>query len=359
MRVFAADIGFGTTDILLYDSSRPLENCPKLVVPSQTQIVAAEIRRATRHGLGASMDGVTMSGGPCGAALRKHLTQGLLFFASPAAALTFHDDLEKIASWGVTIVDDPVVAAPTGSVRIQSGDLNLPALERAFTDLGIGFDFDGAAIAVQDHGFSPSTSNRRHRFDLWREALDREAHISRLAFPANAIPEPYSRMRAVASLLHDFDRVVLMDTGPAALLGATLSGQMNPRDRGQAPLLVANFGNGHTLAAIIENGCINGLVEHHTGLLNREKFESLLARFTAATLSNEEVFDDGGHGCVPPGHAFQLADLEPVIITGPRREMARGGELKLEFAAPHGDMMLTGCFGLIEAWKEATSSPGA
>ena len=42
----------------------------------------------------------------------------------------------------------------------------------------------------------------------------------------------------------------------------------------------------------------------------------------------------------------------PLIVTGPRRELLAGSELPLEFAAPHGDMMLTGCFGLLRALRE-------
>ena len=39
----------------------------------------------------------------------------------------------------------------------------------------------------------------------------------------------------------------------------------------------------------------------------------------------------------------------PILVTGPRRELLRGTTLAAEFAAPHGDMMLTGCFGLRRA----------
>jgi hypothetical protein len=42
----------------------------------------------------------------------------------------------------------------------------------------------------------------------------------------------------------------------------------------------------------------------------------------------------------------------PIVVTGPRRELLAGSELPVEFAAPHGDMMLTGCFGLLRALRE-------
>ena len=51
---------------------------------------------------------------------------------------------------------------------------------------------------------------------------------------------------------------------------------------------------------------------------------------------------------VDPGGAWRL----PLIVTGPRRDLLAGSELPAEFAAPHGDMMLTGCFGLLRALRE-------
>jgi len=34
----------------------------------------------------------------------------------------------------------------------------------------------------------------------------------------------------------------------------------------------------------------------------------------------------------------------------PRRDIMHGSRLDFQFAVPHGDMMLTGCFGLIEGY---------
>ena len=341
MKIFAADIGHGTADILVFDSDLEIGNCAKMVVPSGTQLVARQISEATRKGLPVAMSGPTMGGGPCGAALKNHLETGLQFFASPSAALTFHDDPGRVAGWGVTIVDDPEAALPAGGVTIKSGDLDPEALARAFNELGIGFDFDGVAIAVQDHGYSPEASNRRHRFSLWREILADDAELASLAFPAESIPESYTRMKSAASIFTVFDRVLLMDTGPAAQSGA-------------GPRLVANVGNGHLLAAVVTGGCVDGLFEHHTGMLGRESFDSYMRRFIAGGLSDNEVFDEGGHGCIPPSHAYSLEELGPLLVTGPRREIVAGGRLQLEMAAPFGDMMLTGCFGLVAAWRLAS-----
>jgi hypothetical protein len=38
-----------------------------------------------------------------------------------------------------------------------------------------------------------------------------------------------------------------------------------------------------------------------------------------------------------------------LAVTGPRRSLMRGSRHQPYFAAPHGDMMLAGCFGLLAA----------
>jgi hypothetical protein len=38
-----------------------------------------------------------------------------------------------------------------------------------------------------------------------------------------------------------------------------------------------------------------------------------------------------------------------IVVTGPRRNMMRSSSLRPYFATPFGDMMITGCFGLLSA----------
>jgi uncharacterized protein (DUF1786 family) len=357
MRVLAIDIGMGTTDILVYDSSREMENCGRMVIPSRTVTVAGMIREATASGRPVVFDGVTMGGGPCGKALRKHLEEGQAFIAGPAAALTFNDDLEKVSSWGVRISEAPLDEAPADSTFVWSGDLDSTMLEEVLERLGLGVAFDGYAVAVQDHGFSPGSSNRRHRFRLWRELLREGAGLDSLAWKAAEIPRHYSRMHAVASLLDGKPGVLVMDTGPAALLGA-LSGDEEKSPSASADAhIVVNIGNGHTLAAILRGEAIVALAEHHTGMLDHRSFGSFVRGFASGSLSDEETFQSGGHGCIPPDEPVGMG--RPVIVTGPRRAMALGSGLPLDMAAPHGDMMLTGCFGLVEAWKKVSGGPSS
>ena len=41
-----------------------------------------------------------------------------------------------------------------------------------------------------------------------------------------------------------------------------------------------------------------------------------------------------------------------VAVTGPQRGKLRGSRLAPYFAAPHGDMMVSGCYGLLWAFAE-------
>src|ERR671919_1788650 len=61
--ILAIDVGAGTQDVLLYDPAREPENSLKLVLPSQTQIVAARVREATAAKLPVHLRGVLMGGG--------------------------------------------------------------------------------------------------------------------------------------------------------------------------------------------------------------------------------------------------------------------------------------------------------
>ena len=81
------------------------------------------------------------------------------------------------------------------------------------------------------------------------------------------------------------------------------------------------------------------------------KLDRLLGDFASGTLTHEEVFADHGHGAlIYAADPYPLGEGEyDVVITGPRRNLMRESALRTYFAAPFGDMMLTGCFGLLAA----------
>lgn len=335
--MLAVDVGAGTQDVLLYREDMEPEGLYKIIMPSQTVVIARKIRSATDRGMDVFLHGYTMGGGPLTAAVRRHIASGFRLYATEDAALSIHDNLQRLRSMGVVITEAP----PEGYVDIKTCDVNLVALRRAFSSFDVDLP-EAIAVAVQDHGFSPERSNRVTRFDILREALKNGGRIEDFAYMEP--PEVLSRMRAVWRYLSDQDmKVMLMDTGPAAVFGAL----EDPACK--MPALVLNIGNGHTIGALVDDYRITAIFEHHTSSIDPGKLHSILKRFCAGELTNNEIFEDGGHGahieCVP-------SEVRAILVTGPRRgEFVRSMNLKLIQAAPWGDMMITGCVGLVRAWR--------
>lgn len=341
--LLAVDVGGGTQDLLLWHPGQRVENAVKLVLPAPTVIVARRLRRLTEAGQAVFLTGRLMGGGAINGAVRRHLNQGLPVYAQPQAALTLNDNLDRVRQWGVIITDTP----PPEAVPLVLGDVDLEVLGR----LWAAFEVPAPtrfAVAVQDHGFSPEASNREFRFQQWREVL---AQGGRLADLAYLDPPPFfTRMRAVAEALPG---ALLMDTCAAGMRGALLDPEASKhRETG---LTVVNVGNAHTFAALVKGERLLGIYEHHTGLLTSARLADHLRRFQEGLLMHEEVFADEGHGCAIHPDYHRLAPFRFTVITGPRRSLAR--DWPGVFAAPLGDMMLTGCFGLADAWLEKENLP--
>jgi len=358
-RILAVDVGAGTADILLTRPGQPLENAVKLVVPSRTQVVAAQIAQATGRGQTVVFTGPTMGGGADGAAMKTHLAAGHAFVATEEAARTFADNVDKVRALGARVVGEPAAAEllgrlPAGScAHVRSGDLEADALRAALEMLGVEARFDAAAVAVQDHGFSPRGSNRVFRFAFWKAAVDEGRPLGELFFDAADAPPDFTRLRAAAALAVELaggGPALVADTGPAALYGALPAGVTDA--------VLVNVGNGHTICVVTLGSRLAGVFEHHTRRLDGPGLEQYLRRFLAGGLGSDEVRADGGHGAVLAA-AAKTIDLTalPFFATGPRRGLLAGSELPLEHAAPHGDMMLAGCFGLLRAFAERGVTP--
>lgn len=348
MRILTIDVGTGTQDILVFDADQELENCVKMVMPSPTAVVARQIRAATEQGTPLLLDGVTMGGGPSHWAAMDHLRAGYPVYATPDAARTFDDDLEGVAAMGITVVSEDEGAGLAGVERVTLRDVWVDEVRTALRAFGAEDRFDALAVAVFDHGAAPpGYSDRIFRFDYLAERVRESADLTVFAFPREAIPPSMTRLRAVASSVAPDYPLLAMDTAPAAVLGAL----EDPTVAARPAAIVANVGNFHCLAFRLEGGRIAGLFEHHTGELSPDELETFLEKLIDGTITNQEVYDDQGHGALmfqPPG---RLAD--PFLaITGPRRGLLKGSHLRPYLAVPHGDMMLAGCFGLLRAYAE-------
>jgi uncharacterized protein (DUF1786 family) len=349
VRILTIDVGTGTQDILVFDADQELENCVKMVMPSPTAAIARRIRAATELGMPLLLEGVTMGGGPSHWAAMDHVRAGHAVYATPDAARTFDDDLEGVAGMGITVVSEDEAVGLAHVERVTLRDLWIDEVRTALRAFGADDHFDALAVAVFDHGAAPpSYSDRVFRFDYLAEQVRKSADLTVFAFPRDAIPPSLTRLQAVAASVDASYPLLVMDTAPAAVLGAL----DDPVVAGQPAAIVANVGNFHCLAFRLEGGRIAGLFEHHTGELSQDELETFLDKLIDGTITNQEVFDDMGHGALmfqPPGRL--PGPGEPFLaITGPRRGLLRGSRLRPYPAVPHGDMMLAGCFGLLRAY---------
>jgi uncharacterized protein (DUF1786 family) len=423
MRILAVDAGTGTQDILLLDTSGPVENSAKLVMPSATSIAAGRIRRATIARDPVVLSGVIQGGGPCHWALEDHLRAGLTAYATPEAAATFDDDLDNVRAMGVTIVSEDE-ARTTHGAHVRLRDLDLDAIRAALAAFDVTPEFDGFAVGCLDHGNSPpGYSDRLFRFNHLRRVVEADNDLRAFAYLPEELPHYLTRARTLMCTLEDSAPAVFLDTGPAAALGALQDPAVSSSDE----QLVLNLGNMHALAFHLRGSQIISLYEHHTGEMTNEMIEDFTSRLPMGELRHEEVFDSKGHGVFyarlesvagrpseavsggpvqsirnesvnsirgepkgpvrgepnqsvrrepnesvrrepnrflqrEPDNSVRGEPVEPpgpapfdrksplLAVTGPQRNRLRYSRLNTYFAAPHGDMMLSGCFGMLRAF---------
>ncbi|MBM2848232.1 MAG: hypothetical protein HW418_1174 [Anaerolineales bacterium] len=357
MKILTVDVGTGTQDIFLSDSALDLENGYKLVMPSPTMMVNRRLKTATARREAVLLTGALMGGGPSQWAARDHIHAGGVLYATPEAARTFNDDLDYVQNeMGVRLVSDDEARALDGeAVRLELKDFDFPLIARAFAEFGIDLKPDAVAVAVFDHGDSPpGYSDRQFRFDYLdaRCRAARGLQLSVFAHRAEAIPPSMTRLRAVAASARAQGvdvPLMVMDTAPAAVLGATLDPRVAEAIGGGA--LVANVGNFHCLVFRLSPRGIGGIFEHHTGEVTREKLDNFIAALADSTLQHQDVFDDMGHGALVYDHT-SMPSPRYLAVTGPRRSLMLGSQHNPYFAVPYGDMMIAGCFGLLAAMAD-------
>jgi uncharacterized protein (DUF1786 family) len=341
--ILAIDIGGGTQDILIWDPEERLENCVKLILPSPTRIAAKRIRAVTARKGNLFLEGLVMGGGSVTEAVQEHIRAGLKAYARPEAALTLHDNLDYVQDMGVVLTDLP----PSDAESVQLGDVNIEEMKSVMARFGVEVP-DRVAVAVQDHGFSPQESNRVVRFRELSRFLENGGRLMDRVYENP--PQEKTRMWAVKKAC---PQALLMDTGTAAIMGALLDDKVAMwRRKG---VLIANLGNAHVLAALIVEDRVLALYEHHTHCLNPGVLREHLEKFVRGELSFAEVYDSMGHGVAySPDFGPRFSEAL-VAVTGPQRAMA--SKIECHRAAPFGDMMLSGCFGLIEGARTVWHIP--
>lgn len=330
--VLALDIGSGTQDVLLALPGAVPENWPRFVLPAPARQVAARVRALTGARRPLWLYGANMGGGFF-QAVKNHLTEGLPVAATLEASAALHDDPDWVRALGVVITDRrPDGYAPVflsdydpgfWTAFLSTASLPLPAL---------------VAAAAQDHGVHADMGNREGRFRLWRDLLARSQ-----GDPTRWL---YAEPPAACTRLAALSRATggpTADTGAAAVLGALSMPEVAARSDREG-VLVVNVGNSHTLGFLVFQRRILGVYEHHTGLLTVDALLRDLDEFRRGWLPDEQVRAAGGHGCVMLDPPAEAEGFRPAFILGPRRELLAGHG---SFIAPHGDMMLAGCHGLL------------
>jgi uncharacterized protein (DUF1786 family) len=335
MKILAIDIGAGTQDILLFDSGRKIENCVSLVLPTPSEFLAKKLKSIEED---ISIWGDTIGGGSLTRVILRHIQKGYRVVMEESAAYSIRNDLDEVRSMGIE------VGRKSGSDHFREfeiREIDLLLLKNFLSNFGEDLEVDVIAIAVQDHGVAPKgVSDRAFRFEKMEAMLHKEKRPETFHFIEDSIPPYYLRMRSAVKAVRKTSStpVLVMDTSFSAILGCI--------DEVAGPSLVVNVGNGHTIAALLIEGNVEGLYEHHTHELTPKKLERDLKLLLRGELSGRKVFEENGHGAMTlrPFHG-----KISIYVTGPNRDLFKGTDMKYRYAAPGGNTMMTGPMGLVKA----------
>ena len=338
MKILAIDIGSGTQDIMVYDSKKELENSIKLVLPSPHIKISQTISKTTND---IYFTGKIMGGGKIKQSIINHMKKGYSVVMEENCSKTIRDDINQVKSYGIKIAEKNTDYSNYSNIEL--GDLNIDLVKDFIKNYDIDFDFDAIAVAVQDHGYSSEMGDRDFRFKKIAEKLTKAISPYEFGFTGE-IPNYYTRMCEVKKSIDTDKPALIMDTKFASIAGMSFESE----NRNLNSYIVIDIGNGHTTAASIENGKIQGLFEHHTSSLTGESLERYIKRLANGEITNKEVYEDHGHGA----HVINpLTKLEEVIVSGPKRDLIKKTDLKYHNSTPAGDVMMTGTVGLIKTMR--------
>ncbi|WP_341844732.1 DUF1786 domain-containing protein [Desulfonatronum thiosulfatophilum] len=337
--VLCLDIGSGTQDVLLHLPGEQPENCPKFVLPSPARMVSRRLAALTEARRAVWLYGDNMGGGFY-RDVKRHLEQGLPLAAHPEAAMSLGDNPERVRALGVTLTTQ----CPAGFTPLHVCDFD-PGFWRTFL-AAAGLDYpDLILAAAQDHGYHPDSSNRIGRFRLWRDfLLQARGRPEALVFAEP--PEELTRLRTLKSRIGSG---LVADTGAAAVLGALHESEVRERNSREG-ICVVNVGNSHVLGFLLFQDQVLGVYEQHSNR-SREDVLSDLDLFRRGELTHEQVMDEYGHGCLTLDLPPAAGNFTSTYVLGPRRALLQN--IGATFLAPGGDMMLAGCFGLLQGWRFA------
>lgn len=334
LNILCIDIGKGTQDILYFDTEKNVENAVKLILPSPTTIISRKIMKLKED---LRIDGKLMGGGPVSFAIMQKLKRGYKVEISEKCARTIRDDLDEVREKGIVIKDE--IKNP----NVNLEDLDFEMLKTIFSSMGQDFSPDVVCVACQDHGFVKGQSDRITRFKYFEKKLNETNDPYEFYFDNKKYKtDNFSRFESILKTLDENKyKGFVMDSKMASVCGILNYANENNINE----FIGLDIGNGHTLGVSMQNQKINGLFEHHTGLIDAGKLKDIIERTCNGTLKNEDIYNDNGHGaCVTC-----TTEPESILIAGPNRELFKNYG---NYAYPGGDVMITGCIGLLDVYRK-------
>ena len=338
------DIGAGTMDVLYYDDASGIHY--KAVVESPVRTLAREVENLSGNLL---VVGNEMGGGPISQVLQERAKISQVVMTESAAA-TLHHNLDHVRAAGITVIKDSDTNAYTARLNFTSftlGDLDITRLENIVEGFGVPFSFDRVGVCVQDHGVPPDgRSHLDYRHYLFKEKLDLNPYPHTLLYERNEVPKTFNRLNSIAMAAGDLpaDEVYVMDSGMAAILGAS----MDPQARAKEKIIVLDVATSHTVGAALFGDEIAGSFEYHSRDITVEKLDFLIPELANGHLEHQQILKEGGHGAYTR-KAFGFDAAELIVATGPKRKLVENSKLTMTLGAPLGDNMMTGTVGLLEA----------
>jgi len=346
------DVGAGTMDVLCYDDRTGIHY--KAVVKSPVQYMSE--RAASLPG-NLLIGGREMGGGSLSEVLRERARSDEVLMTH-SSALTLSHQMDKVRSLGIRIIKDEEIVRLSKREDYSSlmlGDIQIGHIEQIVKDLGIPFEFDVLGICTQDHGMPPAgVSHLDYRHRIFKDVLDRNRFPQALLYAADEVPHTMNRLRSIAESAGALPagRVYVMDSGMAAILGASMDFEARKRKN----IIVLDAATSHTVGAALVDGELAGFFEYHTRDITVEKLDLLIRGLADGKLDHEQVLREGGHGAyirLTPG----FDSIEMFVATGPKRKLVGNSRLPFTYGAPLGDNMMTGTVGLLEAIRKREGKP--
>jgi len=343
-RFLIVDIGAGTMDVLFYDMDSGMHY--KAVAKSPVLNMAEKAASLSGNLL---LTGNEMGGGAISKVLVERVKESEVIMSNSSAA-TVHHNMERVRSSGIQVIEDKKaeeLRERGGYTHLVIGDLEVERLKQIVKGMGVPFSFDVVGICAQDHGVPPDgTSHLDYRHNIFKSILDENPFPHALLYRSDEVPVTMNRLLSIAedAKMLPADEIYVMDSGMAAILGAS----MDPRALQRERILSLDIATSHTVGAAMEGDEVAGFFEYHTSDITLERLESLMVELAEGELEHMKILEEGGHGAyIRKAYGFQNAEI--IVATGPKRSLIKDSRFQIELGAPLGDNMMTGTVGVLEA----------